>query len=173
MACQQGSIRVTLRRSGAETVIHVLAWPDKTRPYVTSSACLDRRTLRESWGIGDRGAISQRLGDRDGDRKGRVLYFLEPALGVSQTAYAAALLHVPDHGEIGVRRICYRLEIPDRYATLARYTLLSAAYDAATRAQRPGIIWRTPMNSVGEMLRERSEFTRIGNERDHALLRWR
>lgn len=173
MPCQQGRINVVPRRSAAETVIHVLDWPSRTQPYVTSSACLERRTLRESWSEGEKHAIGLRRGNRDGDRKGRVLYFLDRGLGDTQRALAAAVIHVPERGPFTVYRICYTLRITDPYAAFARHQLLSAAYEAAGAAQRPGILWRTPKATVGEMMREHPTFRRISDERDEAQLRWR
>jgi hypothetical protein len=173
MPCQHGKVRVTPRRSGAETVICILTWPDRTRPYASSSACVERGNLKEWWPTGDGIAIGLALA-HGGAEKGRVVYFLERGLGDQQLAHAAALLHVPDQGPILVRRLCYRQQISDPYATLSRYTLLSAAHEAARSARRPGIEWKTPTDSVGAMMSERPEFTRQpSNDRDHAMLRWR
>jgi hypothetical protein len=173
MSCQRGHINVVPRRSAAETVIHILDWPSRTQPYVTSSACLDRRTLQESWSAGDQHAIGLRRGNRDGDRKGRVLYFLDRGLGDAQRAFAAGIIHVPERGPFTLYRLCYTLGIDDLWATFARHQLLSATHEAANAAGRPGIVWRTPKRTVGEMMREQPSFRRISDERDEAQLRLR
>lgn len=171
MSCANEDVRVSYGRSGTETVIYALYWPIRTpTPYVTSSACLGG-TPRNDWTHGDKTAIGLRLA-HGGDRKGRVLFYLEPGLGDSENAHAAALLHIPDTGNLQVTRLCYARGI-GRYESLARTTLLRCAFEAALEMGHSGLDWHIPSHQRGALLHEQDNFEHIATNREVSILRRR